>query len=118
MHQNVDNSVINSNSEFTLSEKRRYPRSDIRLPVWLMVIDPSNKKHKIHKFESINISREGLAINPKSYPFKISQWYNLLILYTLKDNVIKIYNVDACCKHINKEICGFRFLLKWKYDKE
>lgn len=100
------------------ANKRFYKRSEIILPILLVTQDANTKKRKLVRFDTVNLSKNGVGVKTNAYPFKPHQAFEMILLYTLKENVIKIYYLDCFSKHVTNGITGFYFQPKWKPQQQ
>lgn len=97
------------------TERRATERSPFKAPIYLVILDEKTKKRsKLIKFETINLSKNGICIQTNAYPIKNHMIYELVLAYTLRENVTRIYVLDACSKWVKDGKVGFYFEARWQ----
>jgi len=111
--ENVEQAIQTTDNEFV--EKRFYKRFDLVDNVFLIIEDKEHKR-KIVKFKSINICQQGILLQSNGYVFSTNQKVELILIYTLKENVSKIYYLTAIVRHSKNGRTGFLMHIRWPIE--
>lgn len=88
-------------------ERRVHPRTQVKIPVYLVTKDQKTNVRKLIRFETINMSRTGVMIESGNFPFKKSSFVDIVIMFPMGDNVQRIYYMDAFVQHTGNGKTGF-----------
>jgi len=108
---NTSNTIISASVPRVplAGERRLYKRFEVRRKVYLRIKEKNEKKTVL--FWTKDICFNGLSIEYTDFPFVAGKKYEFVIVFTIKENILRIMYVDGYVRHRTKKANRIGFMI-------